>query len=97
MHVVVVRTVSILGKQREPWFITFDGFSFKIYRPSLMLAEFITLSIIIVMISKRHKVIQLDEDEEDDDVFNAIQSSGGGPLVARGANLKNKLAIRKLS
>jgi hypothetical protein len=71
MHVVVVRTVGILGKQKEPWFIAFDGFCFKVYRPSLMLAEVITLIAIIVKISQRHKVIQIDE-EEDDDVFNAI-------------------------
>jgi uncharacterized membrane protein len=92
MHVVVVRTVGILGKQKEPWFIAIDGFCFKVYRPSLMLAEVVTLSLIIVKISQRHKVIQIDE-EEDNYVFNAIQSSGA---LAWG-NPKNKLVIRKLS
>ncbi len=75
IHVVVVRAVGILGRQKEPWFLSMDGFLFKVYRPTMMLAEVITLAIIIVKISKRHKVIENDEDE-DDNVFNAILASG---------------------
>ena len=84
IHVVVLRTVSILGKQYEPWFKAIDGFCFKVYKPSLMLLEVITLAVIIVKISQRQKVIHIEEDVEDD-VFNAIQSSGA---LARG-NHKN--------
>lgn len=44
-----------------------DGFLFKIYRPNMMLAEVITLSIIIVKISKMRKVIEIDDEEEEED------------------------------
>lgn len=85
IHIVVLRTVSILGKQYEPWFKAFDGFCFKVFKPTLMLVEVITLALIIVKISQRQKVIQIDEDEfdEEDDVFNAIQSSSA---LTRGKN-----------
>ena len=84
IHIVILRTVSILGKQYDLWFKAFDGFCFKVFKPSLMLVEVITLAVIIVKISQRQKVIQIEEDEEDD-VFNAIQSSDG---LAKG-NHKN--------
>ncbi len=52
-HTIVVRVVSILGRQKEPWYRTYDGVMFKVYRPSMMLAEVIALSMIIFKIASK--------------------------------------------
>ena len=59
----------------------------------MMLAEVIALSIIIVKISKRRKVIEIDDEEEEDEVLHALEYSGDLSSV----NLKNKMVIRRLS
>jgi hypothetical protein len=47
VHTIVIRAVSILERQKDPWFQTYDGLMFKVYRPTMMLAEVIALSMII--------------------------------------------------
>ena len=59
----------------------------------MMLAEVIALSIIIVKISKRRKVIEIDDEEEEDEVLHALEYSEDLSSV----NLKNKMVIRRLS
>ena len=59
----------------------------------MMLGEVIALSIIIAKISKRRKVIEIDDEEEEDEVLHALEYSEDLSSV----NLKNKMVIRRLS
>jgi hypothetical protein len=53
VHTIVIRAVSILERQKNLWFQTYDGLMFKVYRPTMMLAEVIALSMIIFKIASK--------------------------------------------
>ena len=48
---IIARTVSILERQKDPWYQIYDGFMLKVYRPSMMLVEIIFLSLIVFKIA----------------------------------------------